>query len=258
MEQYVETQVTDSIAMIRLSRPEKRNALGPVMVAQLHEALLSAERDPTVRVIVLTGAGSAFCAGADLAYLEQINANSPLENEADSRSLMYMMRDFRYCAKPTVARLNGHAIAGGCGLALTCDIIVASDEARLGFTETRIGFVPAIVMKLLMDRVGPGRARELLLRGHLLPAIEAERIGMINHAVRPEQLDALTAEITSDLAQRCSPESLRLTKRLIDEVMPLDPREAMERGVIYNTISRTTPDFKKGINSFLGKETPRW
>lgn len=258
MDQFVETQANEGIATITLSRAEKRNSLNSVMVEQLHAAIEAAEADPGVRVVVLTGAGSAFCAGADLAYLEEINANSPMENLADSDTLMRMMRAYRLCSKPTIARLNGHAIAGGCGLALTCDIIVASDEARLGFTETRIGFVPAIVMTMLMGRVGPGRARELLMRGNLLPAIEAERIGMINYAVRPELLDSAVAEIAGDLAHRCSQESLRLTKRLMDEILPLDVSEAMERGVLFNAISRTTDDFRAGINSFLNKETPRW
>ncbi|MAT38626.1 MAG: methylglutaconyl-CoA hydratase [Ectothiorhodospiraceae bacterium] len=250
--------VEHHIGTITLNRPEKRNALSANLVAELHASIDSASVDENVRVIVITGAGKAFCAGADLAYLQQINQNSPEANAEDSRRLMDMIYALRTAPKPTVAKVNGHALAGGCGLALACDIVIAQEEARLGFTEVRIGFVPAIIMKIVVERLGSAKARELLLRGNQIYAPEAERIGMINHSVAESELDGLVDEIAGEIAGDCSPQSTRLTKQLLDEIseMPLD--RAMEHCAVFNALSRTTDDFKAGIASFLEKKPLKW
>ncbi|MCZ7557965.1 MAG: enoyl-CoA hydratase-related protein [Bacteroidia bacterium] len=246
------------IRTITLHRPEKRNSLHAGLVYELHEALRSAGSDTQLRALVLTGAGEAFCAGADLAYLEDISRNSVAENHTDSLRLMDMMLALRTHPLPVIARLNGHAIAGGCGLALACDIVVAAEAARLGFPEVRIGFVPAIVGRLLTERVGIGRARELLIRGNLLSAKEAQAWGMVNHVVPPERLDETVYSIAKEIATQTSPQAVSMTRQLLLDIAPRDLGDAMRYGAEFNALSRSTADFAKGIRSFLEKKPPSW
>ncbi len=256
--QFIAVQDRDSIRTVTLSRPEKRNALNDALVRELHQVILETEDDDTIRCVVLTGEGSAFCAGADLGYLQRIAAFSPQENESDSRALMEMLWAWTSCAKPTIARVNGHAIAGGCGLMLACDFAVAVNQAKFGFTEVRIGFVPAIVMNLLRRRIGTGRATELLLRGRLIESAEAAAIGLIHRPVPGDELDAAVQEIANDFVERTSPTSLRLTKELLLETEGMALREAMIHSVRFNAVSRTTPDFRRGIQAFLDKRKISW
>lgn len=258
MAAFVDIQRDGAIATVAINRPEKHNALNAEVVRELHDAFLALEEDDAVRVIVLTGRGSVFCAGADLAYLESINDNSVLKNAEDSRALMRMMHAIRTCSKPSIARLNGHAIAGGCGLALTCDILVAIEDAKLGFTEVRIGFVAAIVMKLLMERVGTGRAREMLIRGNLIDARQALDHGMVNYAVSAERLDETVAMIAREIASSTSTEAVAMTKQLMLDVAARNLDDAMDFATWQNAVSRATGDFRKGIGSFLRKEKPKW
>lgn len=256
--EHITLSTSDTTLTITLNRPDKRNALHAGLVRELHAALRDAACDDELRAVVLTGAGSTFCAGADLSYLEEISRNSIMENQADSLRLMELLGMLRSHPLPIVARLNGHAIAGGCGLALACDIVIADERARLGFPEVRIGFVPAIVTRLLVDRVGPGRARELLLRGHLLSAQEAWTAGMVNHVVAPEALDTRVTEVVTDFTQQCSREAVALTKRLFLDIEDMSAAEAMRMGAGYNVLSRETGDFREGVASFLEKRPPRW
>ncbi len=251
-------QTSDHVCTITLNRPDRRNALNGALVEELHRALHASAEDANVRVLVLTGAGDAFCAGADLEYLLEISTNSPLENAADSQALMEMLLALKSFPKPTIAMVHGPAIAGGCGLMLTCDIIVADDEAKLGFSEVRIGFVPAIVTKLLTDRIGSGNARELLLRGHIIDADVAQDIGMINYVVGVDELDSMVAQLAREIVTKTSPQAVRLTKRLLADIEPLAIEEAMRHAASFNAIARTTDDFRKGIESFLNKQKPDW
>jgi methylglutaconyl-CoA hydratase len=258
MKEFIEVRTNRTIRTITLNRPEKRNALHAGLVKELHEALLQAGRDTQLRVLVLTGAGEAFCAGADLSYLEEISSNSVSENREDSERLMDMMLALRTHPLPVIARLNGHAIAGGCGLALACDIVVAAESAQLGFPEVRIGFVPAIVGRLLTDRVGIGRARELLIRGNLLSAVEAQAHGMVNHVVSPEQLDDTVYGIAGEIATQTSPQAVAMTRQLLLDIAPRELEDAMRYGADFNALSRATEDFRTGIRAFLEKKRPEW
>ena len=258
MNNFIDIATDGTIRTLTLNRPEKRNALHPDLVGELQDALEQAASDRHVRVLILTGAGSVFCAGADLSYLEQINMNSLLENRDDSTRLMEMFATLCRSPLPVIARVNGHAIAGGCGLALACDIIVASEKARLGFTEVRIGFVPAIVMRLLVQRVGMGRARELLLRGNLLSAVQAHRIGMIDHVQSENELDNAVHELANDIAVNTSQSAVAMTKKLLMNIESLGMNEAMRFGADMNALSRETDDFRKGIASFLDKSPLDW
>lgn len=258
MPQYLDIEDHHRIRTIAINRPDKRNALNAEVVAELQEAFDAAESDPAVRVIVLTGRGGVFCAGADLGYLQRINNNTVMENAEDSRALMRLMYAIRTGTKATIARVNGHAIAGGCGLALTCDILVTVEDAKFGFTEVRIGFVPAIVMKLLMERCGMGVARELLIRGNLVDATLAKEYGMVNHVVSEERLDETVNHIAREIATETSPQAVAMTKQLMREVSSRDIADAMSLASWQNAISRATPDFRTGIDSFLNKSKPNW
>ncbi|MBE0643800.1 MAG: enoyl-CoA hydratase/isomerase family protein [Bacteroidetes bacterium] len=258
MPNYIDIEDNGRIRTIAINRADKRNALNADVVAELQQAFDAAEADDSVRVVVLTGRGGVFCAGADLAYLQQINENSVLENAEDSRQLMRLMYSIRTSTKATIARVNGHAIAGGCGLALTCDILVSVEDAKFGFTEVRIGFVPAIVMKLLMERSGMGVARELLIRGNLVDAAVAKEYRMVNHVVSEERLDETVTHIAREIATETSPQAVAMTKRLMRDVASRDIEDAMSLAYWQNAISRATPDFRTGVNSFLSKSKPDW
>jgi methylglutaconyl-CoA hydratase len=245
------------VQTLTLARPEKRNALDGALVAELHDAVRTAAADPDTRVLVLAGEGAAFCAGADLEYLRGIARNSPRENEEDSRRLMEMLLALRTFPKPSIAKVRGPALAGGCGLAIACDIVVAEEGAQFGFTEVRIGFVPAIVAKLLVERAGMGAARELLVRGNIVHADTALDIGLANYVVGAEELDASVERLAREIAERTAPQAVALTKELLLDISRLDVAEAMRHAVSYNVLGRTTGDFRKGIEAYLTKEKPR-
>ena len=258
MSDEVIVSAINSIMLITLNRPEKRNALSASVVAELHAALREAEQDDAVRVVVVQGEGEAFCAGADLEYLLQISANSPQQNADDSRAMGAMFAALRGLPKPTIAKVHGPALAGGCGLAIACDIVVADDAAKFGFTEVRIGFVPAIVARLLVERVGMGNARELLLRGHIIDPDTAQQIGLINYVVGDDELDRMAEQLAFEIAEKTSPQAVRLTKQLLLDTAGMDTIEAMEYAATCNALARTSADFRKGLTAFLNKEKPSW
>lgn len=252
MENSILFSAAGGVATVTLNRPEKRNALNGDMVRQLHDAVLRAQADPTVRVIVLTGAGAAFCAGADLAYLQEISRNDILDNQRDSRALMQAMHAVYASPKPTVACVRGPALAGGCGLATVCDITIAYDDATFGYPEVRIGFVPAIVMVYLRLRVGDAVAKDLVLRGHVIDAEEARRIGLIAHVVRPADVEARTNQIVGDLLKG-SGSAQMLAKQMFTAL----PGMALDAGLDYaatmNALARQTEECRAGIAMFLSR-----
>ena len=242
---------------LELNRPDKRNALNADLVTALREALDEAASDD-VRCIVLTGAGSTFSAGADLASLKALRDASPLDNQADSRHLADLFLEIYQHPKPIIAQVNGHAIAGGSGLAAVCDFSLVSTEAKLGFTEVRIGFVPAIVMVFVRRKLGEAAARDLLLRGRLLSAEEAAEMGLVTRAVPPEELDAAVADLATEIATETSGSAVRLTKQMLAQVPGMGLQEAVDYAVQMNAFARGTDDCQAGIQAFLDKTDPPW
>lgn len=247
-----------AILALTLNRPTKRNALNAELVSALRDALEAAAADDTVRVVVLTGAGTVFSAGADLAALERLQTATPEENLADSRHLAGLFRQLYLHPKPVIAKVNGHAIAGGCGLAAVCDVSVVADGAKLGFTEVRIGFVPAIVSVFVLRKLGEAAARDLLLRGHLVEAAEAVRVGLVTQVVPPEALDATVDALAREIATETSPTAVALTKRLLAGVPGMGLEEALEHTTQLNALARGTADCRAGIDAFLRKTPPPW
>jgi methylglutaconyl-CoA hydratase len=244
------------IAKITLDRPEKRNALSFQLVGELIDALDEAEKS-TAQIVILTGAGKAFCAGMDLEELKTLTGKSHAENVADSRKMARIFRRLYEFPKPTIAAVNGAAIAGGTGLATMCDFTLAVPEAKFGYTEARIGFVPAIVSSILVWQVGHKVARDLLLTGRLFDAVEAHRLGLVNEVVAPEELMNRASELAMQLMEN-SPTSLRLTKKLVNGFISVQLDAQIEQAVEENAGIRQTADFQEGVASFLEKRKPRW
>jgi methylglutaconyl-CoA hydratase len=244
------------IATITLTRPEKRNAISTQMIAELQAALDEIEKTHA-RVVILTGEGKAFCAGIDLDYLQAIGRQSPAENQEDSKRIAKMFRKIWSYSRPLIAAVNGHALAGGCGIATLCDFTLAVPEAKFGYTEVKIGFLPAIVSVFLTRQVGEKRARDLLLTGRLVPAQEAKELGMVNEIVPPENLMARAREL-ADTVLAASPSSITRAKHLLVSAAAPGVDHDLERAVLESARVRCTPDFKEGLAAFLEKRKPIW
>lgn len=256
--ELVSYQVTDRIGYITLNRPEKRNALSAQLVAELTEVFDAAEKDEQAKVLVLKAEGEAFCAGADLAYLQDLQGYSYEENLADSNRLKDLFLRIYTLQKVVIAQVQGAALAGGCGLATVCDFTIASAMAKFGYTEVKIGFIPAIVSLFLIRKLGEGKARQLLLSGELMPAEEAARFGLINRVVEPQALDREVRQLATRLIQNNSGQSMALTKKLVAEVQGLSLTEGLSLASAMNAQARGTDDCKKGIAAFLSKSELKW
>lgn len=251
--QYAESE---GIATITLNRPEKRNAISYELIDDLLAALKTAERSEA-QVLILAAAGKAFCAGMDLDNLKQLMGRSDEQNLKDSETIAQLFRSLYDFPRPTIAAVNGAAIAGGTGLVTVCDFALAVPEATFGYTEVRIGFIPAVVSSFLMASIGEKRTRDLLLTGRIFPAQEAQQLGLINEIVVPEELMKKARELAARLMEN-SPASVRATKRLLAGYT----REKLDRQIAEaireNAAIRQAADFKEGVTAFLEKRKPAW
>lgn len=257
-EQFVNYQVTDRVATITLNRPEKRNALNAQVVTELQNAFERAAEDSEAKVIILAASGDAFCAGADLAYLQELQQNTYEENLADSTHLKKLFHQIYTHPKVVIAKVQGHAIAGGCGLATVCDFSFTVPEAMFGYTEVRIGFIPAIVKVFLLRKIGEGKSKELLLSGELINAEKAVQMGLINRVVAVEALDEKVDAFARMLVQKNSGQSMTFTKQMIAAVQEMTLEEGLDYAAAQNARARASEDCQKGIAAFLNKEKPTW
>jgi len=244
--------VEGGIARLTMNRADKRNALNDELIAGLKEALRQADHDEDVRVVVLSGAGSDFCAGADLTALQKISASTVDENIEDARSLMELFLLIRKVRMPVVSAVRGRALAGGCGLALACDMVLAARTARFGFPEVKIGFVPAMVMAILRRNTSEKRAFELLTLGTDVGADEAQAFGLVNRVLDEEGFEDEVDVFAHEFA-KVSRSAVRLSKQLFYAGDAMTFRDALECGVDTNVIARMTEDCRKGIERFLKK-----
>lgn len=250
--------VKNRIAFITLNRPEKRNALNHELVAQLKQAFDRAADDPAVKVIVLKANGEAFCAGADLEYLQQLQKFSYAENLQDSTHLKELFLKIYLHPKVIIAQVQGHALAGGCGLATVCDFVVSAPSARFGYTEVKIGFIPALVTVFLLRKLGEARVKEMLLSGDLFSAEQVLNMGLINHIVDRDKLEQHVLQLANRLAESNSSESMRLTKQMIAEIPSRSVEDALNYAAEMNAHARGTTDCRRGIAAFLNKEKITW
>ncbi|MDT3696866.1 MAG: enoyl-CoA hydratase/isomerase family protein [Ignavibacterium sp.] len=248
----IKSEIINNTAVITLNRPEKRNALHPFMVEQMKGSLKEFADNDVVHSLIITGEGNTFCAGADLEYLNNLSDNNAIENYDDSRSLAEMYLTIYEFPKPTIAAVNGAAIAGGCGLASVCDFILAHpEESKFGYSEVKIGFIPAIVSIFLIKRIGEGMAKQLLLEGDRISGKRAYEIGFVNYLSENVFEKSLSL---SEKLNKNSFASIKQTKQMINQISNLSVREAVNHCINLNVISRSTADFKNGINSFLNKD----
>ncbi|HEX5413181.1 MAG TPA: enoyl-CoA hydratase-related protein [Terriglobia bacterium] len=252
----IKLEIVDAVAVLTLNRPEKRNAMSHLMIDEIFQALGEVETGP-VRVLILTGAANAFCAGMHLQALKDFRAQSDAEIVADARRIATLFRRLYGFPKPTIAAVNGPAIAGGCGLATLCDFTLAVLEAKFGYTEVRIGFIPALVSAYVIRQVGEKRARELLLTGRVFSAAEAQSMGIVNELLEPEKLVPRARELAQQLAEM-SPVALAHTKRLLMQFAEPELNRETDLGIEASARVRKTADFQEGLSAFLEKRKPKW
>lgn len=241
------------VATLTLNRPELRNALGPSVIAQL-TALFGALRMDDTRVVVLTGAGSSFCAGADIEWMRS-SRDLPVEaNVADAAATRTMFEAIDSCPKPVIARVNGHAMGGGAGLVACADIAIAAGEARFGFTEARLGIVPALISPYVLRRIGPGHTRALFTSARVFDAAEAHRTGLVQRIVSEDELDAAVAEAVEDFLA-CGPAAIAETKRLLRDATAGLALEDLPQRI---AAIRASPEGQEGLAAFIEKRKPGW
>jgi methylglutaconyl-CoA hydratase len=254
--QYILAETSNGVRTLTLNRPEKRNALSPELIEELTGALDDAA-ECSCGVVILTGAGAAFCSGLDLDHLATISARTPEENRRDSENVARVLRTLYDFPKPVIAAVNGPAIAGGMGLATIPDFTLAVPEAKFGYTEVRIGFVPAIVASFLLRQVGEKHTRDLLLTGRLIKAQEALALGLVTQIVSEDQLMCTAKALAQSLLQN-SPQAMQCVKKLLAKHARRRLDEELADAIDANAQQRSTEDFKEGVQAFLHKRRAEW
>jgi len=249
----VVSELQDGVLWLTLNRPDKRNAIDSVMVEALLEALERADLDQEVRVVAIRGEGKDFCAGMDLAELLESADRSPGVNERDAARFGEVFIRIRALPKPVAAVVHGKALAGGCGLASACDLVLAHAEARFGYPEVRRGFVPAMVMAILRRAVGEKVAFDLVGTGRMLTAAEAKQIGLVSRVLPAELFEEDVGAVLSMIAAG-SASALALIKRQLYEIEGLSFSDAIALGAKVNATARSTPDFARAVSQFLDKK----
>ncbi|GGH14027.1 enoyl-CoA hydratase/isomerase family protein [Silvibacterium dinghuense] len=245
------------VRVLTLNRPERRNALNPVMVEELTSALLEAAADERCGVVILTGAGQSFCAGLDLDHLATMEQRTTEEHRQESEAIARLLRTLYELPRPTIAAVNGAAVAGGMGLATVCDMTLAVPEARFGYSEVKIGFIPAVVSAFLRTQIGDKRSRDLLLSGRQIKAVEALDLGLVTRIVPETELMEEARRLAVCLL-RNSPAAMQATKRLMNEYGRAELDAGLTAAIAANAEARLTADFHEGVRSFLEKRTPEW
>jgi methylglutaconyl-CoA hydratase len=246
----------EEIVTITLDRSERRNALTPQMIDELI-SILDGLAGRNSGVLILTGRGPAFCAGLDLEHLQSMLSTTVPQHNVDAERMAHLLRKLYDLPLPTIAAVNGHAIAGGMGLATVCDFTLAVPDAKFGYTEARVGFIPAIVSCFLTLQVGEKHARDLLLTARLITAEEAQQMGLVNEVVRDVGLMERALRL-AHLLLKNSPESMRATKHLLSAHVKERLDRQLKAAVEMNANSRSTDDFREGVSAFLERRTPQW
>jgi len=252
---FVTASADAGVGLITLARPEKRNALSPETIRQLHDALTAAARDEQVRVVVLRAEGPDFCAGADLESLAGLVDAGADAHRADARAIADLYLAMRSLPKPVIAAVHGRALGGGAGLVTACDIVVAASDAQIGYPEVRIGFVAAVVMAMLRASVPEKAAFELAATGRIAGAGEALRLGLVTRVVPPAEVDGEAMRLAEEIASLPA-DAVAATKKVFYEVHGLSLTEAFDLGVEANVSARTRPAFREGLTGFLSRRRP--
>ncbi|UOR03825.1 enoyl-CoA hydratase-related protein [Hymenobacter aerilatus] len=255
---YIQYECREAIGYITLNRPEKRNALSAEMVTELKLAFDTAEEDENCKVIVLRAAGNVFCAGADLAYIQELQGFGYTDNLADSTHLMQLFHQIYTLNKVVIAQVQGHALAGGCGLVTVCDFAFAVPEARFGYTEVKIGFLPAIVSVFLLRKVGESHAKQLLLTGDAISAARAQEVGLVSFLAPAQELDEQVEQFARRLCVENSAQSMEMTKEMLSRLPEMPLEDSLRYVAQLNAEARGSLDCRRGIAAFLNREKINW
>ncbi len=249
--------VDKPIARLYLNRPAIHNAFNPEVIRELHETFEELGQNPDVRIIVLSGHGKSFCAGADLNWMKAMVAYTFEENQADARKMALMFKTINECPKPVIGRINGAAIGGGMGLISVCDTVVAVESAQFGFSEVRLGLVPAVISSFVFPKIGPSQARALFLSGERFNTVKARDIGLIHHVVSVEELDP---KIEQQIEQflMAGPEAIATAKKMIHDLTPLNMETTMALNAIGIAERRASAEGQEGMTAFLEKRPANW
>lgn len=260
MEFYrIKYSVKQRIGTITLNWPEKQNALDDQMVLELTQAFVQMQRDASINAVILRAEGDSFCSGMEHSYLQRISKYDFTQNLQDSTDLMKLFQQIYTLRKPVIAVVQGDAIASGCGLATICDFIIAAKEtAKFGYTETKIGFIPAIVLVFLARRIGEGRARELVLQGNIIDADEAFKLGFISKVVPLIDLEKTGLQLANELITNNSSTSMGLIKELLSRIYGMETGDALDYASNLNALTRMTDDCKRGVEAFLNSKPLKW
>lgn len=253
----ISASIEKTVLFITLNRPDKRNSLNLEMVRELKAVLNQYKNNNSISAIILTGAGKAFCAGADLAYLKSLLNHDYEQNVKDSielKDLYYLLYTY---PKITLAMVNGAAVAGGCGLVNVCDFVFSVESAKFGYPEVKIGFVASMVSIFLVQTVGERYAKKLLLTGNLITAQEAKKIGLVDELIPASEIRNYSLSFLNNLIEN-SPQSINNSKKLFSNIIFDDIDTKLQKACEFNAETRSTYDFKEGINSFLEKRKPNW
>ena len=247
------------IGIISLNWPEKQNALDDQMVSELTQAFIQTQRDAAIKAVILRAEGDSFCSGLERSYIQRISKYDFNQNLQDSTDLMKLFQQIYTLRKPVIALVQGDAIASGCGLATICDFVIAASEtAKFGYTETKIGFIPAIVLIYLVRRIGEGRARELVLQGNIINAEESFKLGLVNKVVPSIDLEKTGLQLANELITNNSGTSMGLIKELLARVYGMETGDALDYASHLNALTRMTDDCKRGIDAFLNSKPIKW
>ena len=253
---HILIKTANGVTTIILNRPDKRNALCPLLIEELTQALNDAEASDC-GVVILTGAGPAFCAGLDMEHLATMKAHSPEDSRRDAESMARVLRTLYDFPKPVIAAVNGHAIAGGMCLATIPDFTLAVHEAKFGFTEVKVGFVPAIAASFLLRQIGETRTRELLLSGRMIKAHEALEMGLVSQLVNADELMGSAHALAQCLLMN-SPQAMQAVKRLLSKHASRRLDEELGEAIEVNAEQRSAEDFREGVQAFLEHRRPDW
>lgn len=252
------TQVDGRVATVILNRPEKRNALSAELVSEMTSVMWELNANETIRVVVIRSADKPFCAGADLSYLAKLRDFSLEENEADSQSLRRLFDLIYLSPKIVISQVEGPALAGGCGLATLADLCFATPEATFGYTEVKIGFIPALVMVYLREKIGGGVLRDLMLTGRVLKAEEAYHLGLVQRLVSAEDIGAVVNRTAHELCESTSQQAVASIKAMLKVIPSMSRDEALDFAARQNAVARGSADCRKGIDAFLQKQPLKW
>lgn len=253
----IDIHIENTVATVYLNRPDVHNAFNPDLIEELRHGFEQLGQDEGVRVIVLTGKGKSFCAGADLSWMKSMAEYSFADNQADAMRMAAMFQVINICPKPVIGRINGAAIGGGMGLVSVCDVVIAVENAKFGFSEVKLGLTPAVISSFVIPKIGPGQARALFLTGERFKAERALHVGLVHYVVTPDELDTHVDKTVQECLAG-APGAIAEAKRMIHKLTPLELSTTLHMNAISIARRRASDEGQEGMAAFFDKRKPNW